>query len=128
MQPAETGQRAERILAEVERAVVGKREALELVLLGILAGRACAARGLPGLAKTLMARSFAQAAGVGSRGCSSRPTVPADITGSAMFNQRDDEFEFRPGRSSPTCCSRTRSTARRRRRRPRCSRRCRSGR
>ena len=98
MQPAETGQRAERILAEVERAVVGKREALELVLLGILADGHVLLEDFPGLAKTLLARSFAQAADVEFTRVQFTPDLmPADITGSAIFNQRDNEFEFRPG-------------------------------
>jgi MoxR-like ATPase len=54
--------------------------------------------------------------------------MPSDVTGSSIWNQRDGDFEFRPGRSSPTSCSRTRSTAPRRRRRRRSSRRCRSAR
>ena len=98
MQPAETGARAERILAEVERAVVGKREALELVLLGILADGHVLLEDFPGLAKTLLARSFAQAADVEFTRVQFTPDLlPADITGSAIFNQRDNEFEFRPG-------------------------------
>ena len=98
MQPSETGARAERILAEVERAVVGKREALELVLLGILADGHVLLEDFPGLAKTLLARSFAQAADVEFTRVQFTPDLlPADITGSAIFNQRDNEFEFRPG-------------------------------
>ena len=58
MQPSETATRAERVLAEVERAVVGKREALELVLLGILADGHVLLEDFPGLAKTLLARSL----------------------------------------------------------------------
>jgi MoxR-like ATPase len=98
MQPRETAERAERILAEVERAVVGKREALELVLLGILADGHVLLEDFPGLAKTLLARSFAQAADAEFTRVQFTPDLlPADITGSAIFNQRDNEFEFRPG-------------------------------
>ena len=61
------------LLDEVERAVVGKRDALELVLLGLLAD-GHVDRGLPGLAKTLIARSFAQATDSASGASSSRPT------------------------------------------------------
>ena len=57
-------ERAERILDEVERAVVGKREALELVLLGVLADGHVLIEDFPGLAKTLIARSFAQVTGM----------------------------------------------------------------
>jgi MoxR-like ATPase len=98
MQPRETAERAERILAEVERAVVGKREALELVLLGILADGHVLLEDFPGLAKTLLARSFAQAADAEFTRVQFTPDLlPADITGSAIFKQRDNEFEFRPG-------------------------------
>ena len=64
-----------RILDEVERAVVGKREPLELVLLGLLADGHVLLEDFPGLAKTLAARSFAQVDDASaSRGSSSRPT------------------------------------------------------
>ena len=89
---------AERLLAQVERAVVGKREALELVLLGILADGHVLIEDFPGLAKTLIARSFAQAADVEFMRVQFTPDLlPADITGSAIYNQREGEFEFRPG-------------------------------
>ena len=64
-----------RILDEVEKAVVGKREALELLLLGLLADGHVLIEDYPGLAKTLMARSFAQRRSRStSRASSSRPT------------------------------------------------------
>ena len=62
--PAETAQRCTAILDEVERAVVGHRRALELVLTGILAGGHVLLEDLPGLGKTLTARSFAQVLGL----------------------------------------------------------------
>ena len=93
-----TSELAERILAQVERVIVGKREALELVLLGILADGHVLLEDFPGLAKTLIARSFAQAAEVEFTRVQFTPDLlPADITGSAIFNQREAEFEFRPG-------------------------------
>jgi MoxR-like ATPase len=93
-----TSELAEQILAQVERAVVGKREALELVLLGILADGHVLIEDVPGLAKTLIARSFAQAADVEFTRVQFTPDLlPADITGSAIYNQREGEFEFRPG-------------------------------
>ena len=70
----ETRARCDRILAEVERAVIGKREPLELILLGILADGHVLIEDYPGLAKTLIARSFAQVASMGSPGSSSRRT------------------------------------------------------
>jgi len=89
---------AGRMLGEVERAIVGKRAALELVLLGILGDGHVLLEDYPGLAKTLIARSFAQAAAVEFTRVQFTPDLlPADITGSAIFNQREGEFEFRPG-------------------------------
>jgi MoxR-like ATPase len=89
---------AESILVEVERAVVGKREALELVLLGILADGHVLLEDFPGLAKTLIARSFAQVTGMTfSRVQFTPDLMPADVTGSSIYNQQRSDFEFRPG-------------------------------
>jgi MoxR-like ATPase len=89
---------AERILAEVERAVVGKREALELALLGLLADGHVLIEDFPGLAKTLIARSFARVTGLEFARIQFTPDLmPADITGSSIYNQQRGDFEFRPG-------------------------------
>jgi MoxR-like ATPase len=125
----ELARRTELVLDEVERAVVGKRHALELVLLGMLADGHVLLEDFPGLAKTLIARAFAQVTSIGFTRIQFTPDLmPSDVTGSSIFNQREVDFEFRRARSSRTCCWLTRSTALRRRRRPPCSRRCRSGR
>ena len=93
-----TSELAGRIVAQVERAIVGKRDALELVLLGILADGHVLIEDFPGLAKTLMANSYARAADVEFTRVQFTPDLlPADITGSAIYNQREGEFEFRPG-------------------------------
>jgi MoxR-like ATPase len=87
-----------RVLDEVERAVVGKREALELILLGLLADGNVLIEDFPGLAKTLAARSFAAATSLGFARIQFTPDLmPSDVTGSSIYNQRDAEFEFRPG-------------------------------
>ena len=94
----EAARRAEAVLAEVERAVVGKPEALELVLLGFLADGHVLIEDFPGLAKTLMARSFAQAFDMEFARVQFTPDLmPSDITGSSIYNQRSGDFEFRPG-------------------------------
>jgi len=86
------------ILDEVERAVVGKRDALELVLLGFLADGHVLLEDYPGLAKTLAARSFARVLGIGFARIQFTPDLmPSDVTGSSIWNQRDADFEFRPG-------------------------------
>jgi MoxR-like ATPase len=94
----ETAARAERVLTEIERAVVGKRDALELVLLGFLADGHVLIEDFPGLAKTLIARSFAQALDMQFARIQFTPDLmPSDVTGSAVYNQRTGDFEFRPG-------------------------------
>jgi MoxR-like ATPase len=88
----------ERILEQVERAIVGKREVLELVLLGLLADGHVLLEDVPGLAKTLIARSFAQATSLSFSRIQFTPDLmPSDVTGSSIFNQRTADFEFRPG-------------------------------
>ena len=90
--------RAGRILDEVERAVVGKRPALELALCALLADGHVLIEDYPGLAKTLIARSFATVMGMRfSRVQFTPDLMPSDVTGASIFNQRTAEFEFRPG-------------------------------
>ncbi len=129
MPPTEVGRLARAVLDAVGQVVVGKRDALELVLAGILAGGHVLLEDLPGLGKTLTARSFAQALGLDFRRLQFTPDLlPADVTGSFLYDQRSGDFTFRAGRSSPTCCSPTRSTGPRRRPSRPCWRRCRRSR
>ena len=94
----ELAERCDRIVTEVERAVVGKREALELVLVGLLADGHVLMEDYPGLAKTLIARSFAQVADLDFARIQFTPDLmPSDVTGSSIYNQRSSDFEFRPG-------------------------------
>jgi len=87
-----------RILDELERAIVVKREALELVLLGVLADGHVLIEDFPGLAKTLIARSFAQVTSMRFTRVQFTPDLmPSDITGSSIFDQRSADFDFRPG-------------------------------
>jgi MoxR-like ATPase len=86
------------VLDEVEQAVVGKRDSLELVLLGFLADGHVLLEDYPGLAKTLAARSFAQVLSMRFSRIQFTPDLmPSDVTGSSIWNQRDGDFEFRPG-------------------------------
>jgi MoxR-like ATPase len=95
---ADVAARSDRIIAEVERAVVGKRDALELVLLGFLADGHVLIEDFPGLAKTLIARSFAQVFDMEFARIQFTPDLmPSDVTGSSVYNQRTGDFEFRPG-------------------------------
>jgi MoxR-like ATPase len=96
--PRQAGQAARRVLDEVERAVVGKREALELVMMGVLAGGHVLIEDLPGLGKTLMARSFAAALGLEFTRIQFTPDLlPSDVTGAPFYDQHTGEMVFRPG-------------------------------
>jgi MoxR-like ATPase len=97
-EPGELGRRAARILDEVERAVVGKRDVLELVLFGLLADGHVLIEDNPGLAKTLTARSFAAVTGLRFARVQFTPDLmPSDVTGSAIYDQRSGELRFQAG-------------------------------
>jgi MoxR-like ATPase len=94
----EIATRGNRILDEVERAVVGKREMLELLLLAILCDGHVLIEDLPGLAKTLTARSFAAVTGLSFQRIQFTPDLmPSDVTGASIYNQKTAEFVFREG-------------------------------
>jgi MoxR-like ATPase len=94
----EFAERAHRILDELERAVVGKREALELAFSALLADGHVLIEDYPGLAKTLLARSLAAVTQARFSRIQFTPDLmPSDVTGASIFNQRTMEFEFRPG-------------------------------
>jgi len=96
--PGEVAERAAQILDEVELAVVGKRDALELVLLGLLADGHVLIQDNPGLAKTLMARSFASVTGLRFARVQFTPDLmPSDVTGSAIYDQQSGDLRFQPG-------------------------------
>jgi MoxR-like ATPase len=98
MQLAEVQRLSSEVLDEVEQAIVGKRDALELVFLGFLADGHVLLEDFPGLAKTLAARSFARVLGMRFSRIQFTPDLmPSDVTGSSIWNQRDGDFEFRPG-------------------------------
>src|SRR5579859_6790621 len=86
------------ILDEIERAVVGRRRTLELVLIGILAGGHVLLEDLPGLGKTLIARSFARVLGLDFTRIQFTPDLlPSDVVGAPLYDQRSAEMVFRPG-------------------------------
>ncbi|MDY7090687.1 MAG: MoxR family ATPase [Actinomycetota bacterium] len=96
--PYEVGRLAGAVLDSVGSVVVGKRDSLELVLAGILAGGHVLLEDLPGLGKTLTARCFAQALGLDFRRLQFTPDLlPADVTGSFLYDQRKGDFAFRAG-------------------------------
>ncbi|MBU3750625.1 MAG: MoxR family ATPase [Mycobacterium sp.] len=94
----ETTARCETVLDEVERAVVGKRAALTLILTTVLAGGHVLIEDLPGMGKTLIARSFAAALGLRFTRVQFTPDLlPADLLGSTIYDMRSAQFEFRRG-------------------------------
>jgi MoxR-like ATPase len=96
--PAETAAASGKILDELERAVVGRRRTLELVLTGILAGGHVLLEDLPGLGKTLIARSFARVLGLDFARIQFTPDLlPSDVIGASLYDQRTAEMLFRPG-------------------------------
>jgi MoxR-like ATPase len=91
-------ERSHEILAALARVIVGKADVLERVLAGILANGHILIEDYPGLAKTLIARLFAQALALSFKRLQCTPDLlPADVTGSFLFDQREARFEFRPG-------------------------------
>jgi MoxR-like ATPase len=96
--PRQAGERAGQVLAEIGTAVVGKPEPLALVMLGILAGGHVLIEDLPGLGKTLLARSFATALGLEFRRIQFTPDLlPSDVTGAPFYDQRSGDMVFHPG-------------------------------
>jgi MoxR-like ATPase len=89
---------ANRVLGEVEKAVVGKRKPLELILMSILSGGHVLIEDYPELAKTLAARSLAKALGLSFKRIRFTPDLlPANIVGTYIFRKDSGEFQFRPG-------------------------------
>jgi MoxR-like ATPase len=98
MELAELRERATGVLDEIERAIVGKRDALELILIAVLCDGHVLLEDYPGLAKTLAARSFAQATTLRFSRIQFTPDLmPSDVTGSSVFDQGRAEFTFLPG-------------------------------
>lgn len=95
---AEVARLGETVLAEVGTVVVGMRTALRTALAAVLAGGHVLFEDVPGLGKTLAARSLATALGLEFRRLQCTPDLlPADITGSYVFDPAQSAFEFRPG-------------------------------
>ena len=86
------------VIAEVERAVVGKHDLLENIMAATLAGGHVLLEDFPGLGKTLIARSFASTLGLDFKRIQFTPDLlPGDITGGYIFNRTKNNFELRQG-------------------------------
>ncbi len=93
-----TREMAREVLDAVDSVIVGKRSSAEIVLAGILAGGHVLMEDFPGLGKTLAARTFAQALGLDFARAQFTPDLlPADLTGSFIYDQGSSSFEFRKG-------------------------------
>jgi len=98
MQLSDVSQKANTIIQEVEKAVVGKRDVLKMILTGILADGHVLLEDLPGLAKTLTANSFSKALGLTFKRIQFTPDLlPSDVTGTHIFNPKTADFELKKG-------------------------------
>jgi MoxR-like ATPase len=89
---------ADKILANVERVVIGKREAVRLALIGLMCRGHLLIEDVPGVGKTVLARSLAISTGCSFRRIQFTPDLlPTDVTGVSIYNQKSSDFEFRPG-------------------------------
>ncbi len=98
MRIEEVHENSKLVLEEVGKAIVGKENVLKMILTTILADGHILIEDLPGLAKTLMAKSFARALGLDFKRVQfTSDLLPSDILGVSVFNQKTLEFEFRKG-------------------------------
>jgi MoxR-like ATPase len=89
---------AEQVTANVEKVMVGQRPAIEKVLVALLCEGHVLIEDVPGVGKTMLARSVAASLGLSFKRLQCTPDLlPNDITGVSVFNQQTREFEFRPG-------------------------------
>ncbi len=89
---------SERVVDEVERAIVGKKETVRRAVLTMLCGGHLLLEDIPGVGKTTLAKALAKSIGGDFRRIQFTPDLlPADVTGSSVFNQKNAEFEFRAG-------------------------------
>ena len=89
---------AKKIITNVEKAIVGKRQQLVLSLVAWFSEGHILLEDVPGVAKTMMARALARSVGCSFKRLQCTPDLlPTDVTGTSIFNQKTSEFEFRPG-------------------------------
>ncbi len=89
---------ANQVIDNVEKVIIGKRAAIELVVLALLCEGHVLLEDVPGSGKTMLARSVAVSIGSSFKRIQCTPDLmPNDVTGVSIFNQKNGEFEFRPG-------------------------------
>src|SRR5919112_2980556 len=91
-------QPAERVIASVERVIVGKHVEVRMALVALLCEGHILIEDVPGVGKTMLAKALSQSIGCSFRRIQFTPDLlPSDVTGLSIFNQKTTEFEFRPG-------------------------------
>jgi MoxR-like ATPase len=91
-------QKAQRVVAAVETAIVGKTDVVELALAVLLSNGHLLIEDIPGVGKTTMAKAFARSLGLSFKRIQFTPDLlPSDITGSSIYNQKSGDFEVRGG-------------------------------
>jgi MoxR-like ATPase len=94
----ETSQVCQAVILEVEKAIVGKRKVLEIIMASVLAGGHVLLEDYPGLGKTLIAKSFATVLGLDFKRLQFTPDLlPGDITGGYVYNRAENRFDLRQG-------------------------------
>jgi MoxR-like ATPase len=89
---------AERVIANVERVIVGKHAEVRMALVALLCEGHILIEDVPGVGKTMLAKAISRSIGCSFRRIQFTPDLlPSDVTGLSIFNQKEQEFEFRPG-------------------------------
>src|SRR5213596_3151158 len=89
---------AGKIIANIEKVIIGKRQPVTLVLVAALCEGHVLLEDVPGVAKTMLARAFARSVGCAFKRLQCTPDLlPTDVTGVSVFNPKTTDFEFRPG-------------------------------
>ncbi|MCK5646257.1 MAG: MoxR family ATPase [Anaerolineales bacterium] len=87
-----------KVVENVEKVIVGKTEAIHLVIIGLICKGHVLIEDVPGTGKTVLAKSLARSVGCSFKRIQFTPDMlPSDVTGVSIFNQKTSEFEFRPG-------------------------------